>query len=493
VRVSTIVLASVTVAAGFGVGWSAGCASSFDGGGGGSGGSNGSSGLPATGPGSAECPACVTGSDCSGGTVCAQFQGDTFCAATCGGESTCPSGRTCTVETTYNGGQVSVCVPDDNACRGPSSTSTRDAGKTAPPGCDAGSSATMCGSTVAPTVKASCSSCSSSSSTCQPNGCYGGWWCDTATSRCQAAPTSCAPPPCSSETDSGSMTGPTKPVSGTVTSKGGTLSALRFAIVGDTRPADEDDTAGYPTTIIQKIFGDLQAASPSIPFSVSTGDYQFASPSGSESAPQIALYMAARAMYSGVTFAGMGNHECTGATASNCGPGSTDGTTSNYSNFINTMLGPIGQTSPYYSININSTSGAWTSKFVFIAGNAWDTAQSSWLSTTLAVKTTYTFVIRHEATEANTAPGVTPSDSIIASYPLTLEINGHTHSYEWSDTNKVIVGNGGAPLSGSGNYGYGLVQQQSDGDISIDMIDYESGSADSSFHRVLTPTGSEAP
>ena len=70
------------------------------------------------------------------------------------------------------------------------------------------------------------------------------------------------------------------------------------------------------------------------------------------------------------------------------------------------QLSPIGQTSPYYSININSTSGAWTSKFVFIAGNAWDSAQSSWLSTTLAVKTTYTFVIRHEATEANTAPGV---------------------------------------------------------------------------------------
>jgi hypothetical protein len=189
----------------------------------------------------------------------------------------------------------------------------------------------------------------------------------------------------------------------------------------------------------------------------------------------------------------MGNHECTGATASNCGPGSADGETPNYDNFLSTMLSPIGKTLPYYSVNINSSTGAWTSKFVFIAGNAWDSAQSSWLSGVLAVSTTYTFVIRHEATEADTAPGVTPSDSIISSYPLTLEINGHTHTYEWSDTNKVIVGNGGAPLTGSGDYGYALIQQQTNGDITIDMIDYESGTADSSFHRELTPTGAEAP
>ena len=226
----------------------------------------------------------------------------------------------------------------------------------------------MCGTAGAPSVTAGCTSCSTSSSTCQPNGCYGGWWCDTSTDRCEEAPTSCPPPPCET-TDAGGSTTPdsgTVPVSGTVTGSGGTLSALRFSVVGDTRPADEDDTSGYPTAIIEQIFKDVQAASPSIPFSLSTGDYQFASTSGSESAPQLALYMAARAMYSGVTFPAMGNHECTGATASNCGPGSTDGTTPNYDNFIKTMLSPIGQTSPYYSININSTSGTWTSKFVFI-------------------------------------------------------------------------------------------------------------------------------
>jgi hypothetical protein len=505
-RISFVILVSATVLTGFGVGWSAGCASSFDGNGlgldDGGGGESGATG-PAlgAGAGSSTCPECVTDTDCARGSACAQFSGDTFCAPLCGSGNSCAAGRACTIETTYNGEQASVCVPDDDACGQSPPSATPDGGQTTPPsktGCDAGSP-TMCGALVGPGVTAGCSSCSSSSSSCQPNGCYGGWWCDTSTDRCQEAPTSCPSTPCTSSGGGGGSGGggdsgsAPPPVTGTITGSGGTLSALRFSVVGDTRPANEDDTSGYPTAIIEKIFMDLQAASPSIPFAVSTGDYQFASPTGTQSAPQLALYMAARAMYSGVTFPAMGNHECTGATASNCGPGSADGETPNYDNFLSTMLSPIGKTLPYYSVNINSSTGAWTSKFVFIAGNAWDSAQSSWLSGVLAVSTTYTFVIRHEATEADTAPGVTPSDSIISSYPLTLEINGHTHTYEWSDTNKVIVGNGGAPLTGSGDYGYALIQQQTNGDITIDMIDYESGTADSSFHRELTPTGAEAP
>jgi len=264
-------------------------------------------------------------------------------------------------------------------------------------------------------------------------------------------------------------------------------SALRFAIVGDTRPANEDDTAGYPTAIITKIFSDIQAASPSIPFEVSTGDYQYANPSGTQSSAQLALYEAARAMYSGVTYPAMGNHECTGYTNSNCGSGSSSGITTNYSNFLSTMLGPIGQTKPYYSININATDGSWTSKFVFVAANAWDSAQSSWLSSTLGVRTTYTFVLRHESDSANTAPGVTPSQSIIAANPLTLEIVGHSHTYDWESTREVLIGNGGAPVTGGVNYGYGLVQQLSNGDITVDMLDYESGAMDSSFHKELSP------
>jgi hypothetical protein len=276
---------------------------------------------------------------------------------------------------------------------------------------------------------------------------------------------------------------------GTVGPSGGSVSSLLFGIVGDTRPANEDDTSGYPTSIIEQIYSDVAARSPQPSFIVSSGDYQFASTSGSESAPQIALYMAARAKFPGAWFPAMGNHECTGATASNCGSGNTDGVTKNYSNFLSTMLGPIQQTLPYYVIKVTATDSSWTSKFVFIAGNAWDSAQSSWLTTTLAETTTYTFIIRHEPTEANTAPGVTPSDAIIKNYPLTLEICGHTHDYSKSG-NKIVLGNGGAPLTGSGDYGYGIVQQRSDGAIVVDEYDYMTNTADPSFHFVVTPTGS---
>ena len=51
------------------------------------------------------------------------------------------------------------------------------------------------------------------------------------------------------------------------------------------------------------------------------------------------------------------------------------------------------------------------------------------------------------------------------------------------------MGNGGAPLTGSGDYGYGIAAQRSDGAIVVDEIDYQTGAADSSFHFVVTPTG----
>ena len=53
---------------------------------------------------------------------------------------------------------------------------------------------------------------------------------------------------------------------------GGTVSRLYFAVVGDTRPANVDDTSGYPTTVITKIFQDMQGMSPPPTFGVSTGD-----------------------------------------------------------------------------------------------------------------------------------------------------------------------------------------------------------------------------
>ena len=141
---------------------------------------------------------------------------------------------------------------------------------------------------------------------------------------------------------------------------------------------------------------------------------------------------AARAKYSGLLFPTLGNHECTGYTNSNCGSGNPDGVTNNYSAFLSNLLAPIQQTSPYYEIDVNASAGSWTAKFLFVAANAWTSAQSSWLDSTLAQPTTYTFLIRHESASANTAPGVSPAEAIMAKYPYTLSIVGHSHTYNKS-------------------------------------------------------------
>jgi hypothetical protein len=322
------------------------------------------------------------------------------------------------------------------------------------------------------------------------NGCYGGWYCNLQTTKCQA------PPQCGPVADAGPP--PTLydgGVTGSIGPTGGNESVLYFAVVGDTRPATEDDTAHYPTAIIGKIFTDLSGVKPQPPFVVSTGDYQFSNPYGSEAANQLKLYLQARGPYTGVQFPAMGNHECTGGTASNCGNGNTNGLTNNYNEFMSQMLGPIQQTSPYYTINITATDNSWTAKFVFVAANAWDATQSSWLDGELAKPTTYTFVVRHESASANTAPGVDPSEAIMANHPYTLSIVGHSHEYQHSKyrPREVIIGNGGAPLALNQNYGYGIVAQRTDGSLQVDMFDYQTQQPDTSFRFAVKADGSPAP
>lgn len=269
---------------------------------------------------------------------------------------------------------------------------------------------------------------------------------------------------------------------------GGTVSRLYFSVIGDTRPPNEDDIAGYPTAIIDKLYEDITQLNPQPFFTLSTGDYQYSSSHSTEAVPQLNLYLAARAKFPGAFYPAMGNHECTGSTDSNCGPGNKSGETANYNAFMTQMVGPIHKTTPYYSVNIDATDGSWTSKFVFIAANAWDTTQQTWLTQVMAQKTTYTFVVRHEATGVD-APGVAPSDTIINAAGFTLLIVGHSHTYQHLYVNQVMFGNGGAPLSGTLDYGYGLFSQRSDGAIVVDAMDYMTNKPDTSFHFVIKPNG----
>jgi hypothetical protein len=240
------------------------------------------------------------------------------------------------------------------------------------------------------------------------------------------------------------------------------------------------DATGYPTQIITTIWKDIQARSTLPQFAITTGDSCFASPSNNGCQLQMDVYLKARAIFANTVFFTLGNHECTGATASNCGPGQPQ--SNNFAGFMSKYLGPIGKTLPYYSININASDGSWTAKFVFMAMNAWDSAQAAWLPTVLAQPTTYTFLVRHEGSNASNAPGVLPSDEIIAQYPYTLMIRGHTHTYQYNGSNKeVVVGNGGAPITGGVNYGYVIAEQQVDGSINFTNYDYSTNAVADTF------------
>jgi hypothetical protein len=218
----------------------------------------------------------------------------------------------------------------------------------------------------------------------------------------------------------------------------------------------------------------------------------FASTDGSEQGPQLDLYLNARTAFTGMVYPAMGNHECTGYTASNCGPASRDGTTANYTQFLARMVMPIGETQPYYIERFAAMDGSWSAKAVVIAANAWNATQQAWLDHVLGEPTTYTFVVRHEAHYSNTAPGVDGSAPILAAHPLTLLIVGHTHSYEHVPAyREIVVGNGGAPLTSSTDYGYVMVARRADATLQVTSYAYTTHAIVEQF--AITPAGVLAP
>jgi hypothetical protein len=253
---------------------------------------------------------------------------------------------------------------------------------------------------------------------------------------------------------------------GTTINGGGGGALLKFAVMGDSRPPNQNDTSGYPSQILSRIFS--LAQSNGAQFVIGTGDYMFATEASAVTA-QVSLFKQAEASYSaGPIYLAMGNHECTGYTDSNC---PTLDETPNVQAFMKLL--PSGVTTPYYRVDIDTPMGK--AKFLFVAANAWSSTQDAWLKGQLAESTAYTFVIRHEPITDSTAPGVSPSESLIGNGHLTLELNGHTHEYRHVDSRHVISGNGGAPLSSSGNYGLLLIEQQASGDFTVNEIDEGSG------------------
>lgn len=439
------------------------------------------SALPANGapPLAAACKSCIQDSDCDPASVCGQFAGDSFCAKACSTGSECGADTACMPVSGADGTQSSACIPRSDVC----------GSSVGPPSSGGSGSSNGCGSLAGPSVTAACAC--AKGHTCAANGCYGGWYCNGATTKCQAPP----PGGCSAGGGGGGTVTVDAggPLVGSVGAAGGSISRLYFAVIGDTRPPVINDTSAYPSTVITKIYSDIEALSPRPAFAVSTGDYLFSTGNGTQAAPQLDLYITARAKFTNIVFPTMGNHECTGAVTSNCGSGNAEGLTNNYSAFLSKLLAPLGQTTPNYVIDIKATDNSWTSKFVFVAGNAWSSSDATWLETALSKPTTYTFIVRHEPKAASNAPGCKGSEAIMANHPYTLAIVGHTHTYGKTGPKQVTIGNGGAPLTGGANYGFGLLQQRADGAIQVDMVDYSTGNVDTAFRFALHPDGSPAP
>jgi hypothetical protein len=126
-----------------------------------------------------QCAPCAAGSACASG-LCAQFAGDLFCGTACSATAPCASGDACQSVTSTTGSSVQVCIPTSNACT-----------PAAPPASPDGGALDHCGSLNGPNVASPCDACGKYSDDCQPNGCYGGYWCNEPAHDCTPPPTTC--------------------------------------------------------------------------------------------------------------------------------------------------------------------------------------------------------------------------------------------------------------------------------------------------------------
>ena len=243
-------------------------------------------------------------------------------------------------------------------------------------------------------------------------------------------------------------------------------SLLTFGVFGDVRPPNFNATADYPTAIVTSVMDGLQGQGAQ--FAIATGDYMFAyDNSGSAANAQLDLLLQAESHFTGPVFHAMGNHECTTASTSNC----PNGDESALVQAFHTRLIPTHPTL-YYDWSTPTPLG--NAHFIVTAPNAWSTAQAAWLDTALALPDQrYTIVVAHEPPTSNTIPpGTMPIEAALAlrTGGITLRLYGHVHFYRHTNTNSVVVGNGGAPLSGTSSgavYGFTVVRQRADGDIVV--------------------------
>ena len=108
-------------------------------------------------------------------------------------------------------------------------------------------------------------------------------------------------------------------------------------------------------------------------------------------------------------------------------------------------------------------------RIVVIADDAWNSAQSDWLSSTLAdadANAKYTIVARHHPVQG-TRSGASSILTILQQHKYSLLLTAHNHDYEHDTVNwqgrSAVVGLGGA----GGSWGFGTVLQNPDGTLTF--------------------------
>jgi hypothetical protein len=370
------------------------------------------------------CRACSTDADCAGNPCFTDASGGHFCGAPC---AACPEGFDCQPLAGSDGTVVKTCFPVNSSCATTPVNEDMGAGGTGGTGGGGGGGATG----------------------------------DMAFAPC------------------------TKPTGGTLTTSGGTVDRLYFGYTGDTR--DSSSSNGYSTqlqSVINNIYTRMK--NDGIEFALDGGDHMEAS-SSSQAIANMSDYASAAALLGKPVFMTMGNHECvTAFNAQDCGYSGAETQDYKMAAFLNSLKTVSGQTTPYYRVDIMTSTGK--AVFLSVADDAWNTTQQTWLTQQLTdadANAKYTFVSKHHPNGNTDQPAFQQIYDLVTTHKVTLFLNGHSHEYKHYNSNPrvVVMGLGGAPFDNPNQqwWGYMTVMQCPDDRINVAVYDQATGNVQDQF------------
>ena len=230
-----------------------------------------------------------------------------------------------------------------------------------------------------------------------------------------------------------------------------TVPTLHFAVLGDCRPAGyvndpSQVPAKYPTAIVTQIFQRIVARDPD--FALFSGDvlYTFNPPDGGSGAAQIDQFLSARDLLDRPFAPALGNHE--------------DDDTVNIPVWSQKF-----RVLQYYSFTVHTNAG--DVQFIVADDTYWNSTQLNQIKTWLSSSAPYHIVLKHHPTDSSEITETT-WQQIVAQYPPTLVLTGHSHTYDHPHPNELVLGTAGAPLANAApGYGYAMVDQIAGGGFQV--------------------------